>query len=236
MKVRRRHAWGAALIALFALPVLRPDGVPFLERPVGGFFAWFGSVPALNPWLWGSGAPAGDGAPTVREQALAEENAWLREQIARRLLLEEDLGALRQGLEEARPDGLDRMPRALSARVLRTTDAAGHRRSLLIDRGEEDGLVPGLAVVSGLTFLGRVDVVQGQSALVKLVTDRQSRLEAAVRTDRGRRLTGFVRGEGRGAQEGRLELRFLVVPDDAGRLLPGAPLLTSNSDPLVPPA
>lgn len=243
MRLRRRHAWGAVLIALFTLPVLRPEGVPALERPVADTFAWFGRVPALNPHLWGSEASgaATDGAGSAYARGLEQENAVLREEYAQRLRLEDDLGALDGALEGLRRGGLDRLPRALVARVLRTADPSGYRRSILIDRGAQDGLTAGMAVVSGRTFLGTVEVVHGRSALVKLVSDRRSRLEVAVRTTANERLCGFVRGQGSGVDDGDLEVRFVRVPleeragDEAGgRILPGAPVFTSNTDPLVP--
>lgn len=242
MRLRRRHAWGAVLIVLFALPVLRPEGIPAVEQPVADTFAWFGEVPALNPHLWGSAA-SGDEARADSEFArvLEQENAVLREEYAQRLRLEDDLGALEGALEGLRRSGLDRLPRALVARVIRTADPSGYRRSILIDRGAEDGLTRGLAVVSGRVFLGTVEVVQARSALVKLVSDRRSRLEVAVRTTANERLCGFVRGEGSGVDEGDLEIRFVRVPlkervdqESAGRILKGAPVFTSNADPLVP--
>jgi len=234
MKVRRRHAWGAVLIVLFVLPMLRPEGIPLLERPVASFFAWFSRVPALNPRLWSNdeGEDAEGGGPQA--QALAEENAGLREILVRRLLLEEDLRDLKGALDALQNDGLDRLLRVQGARVLRVGDASSFRRSILIDRGSEDGVRMGMAVVSGRVLVGRVEVVHARSAFVKLVTDRRSRLEVALRTTEEVRLTGYVRGEGRGTAEGELDLRFLVVPDDVGWVETGAAVLTSNADPLVP--
>jgi rod shape-determining protein MreC len=234
MRVRRHHAWGAILVVLFVLPVARPHGVAGVERPVGAFFAWFGRMPALNPRLWGSPASTDEHAcPQARQ--LAEENAVLREHYAQRLDLEADLAALDARLKEAlAEEGLDRMPTARVARVLRNADASTWRRSLLVDRGTEDGVLPGLAVVAGPVFLGRVDVVHARSSLVKLLTDQRSRLEVALRTDDGSRLTGYVRGEGRGAADGTLEVRHVRLPHVQGRVLPGAPVFTSNADPRVP--
>jgi rod shape-determining protein MreC len=228
--VRKRHAWGAVLIVLFALPVLRPEGVEVVERPVADSFAWFGKIKVLNPHLWGSSASADDEELSPRARALAHENAVLREGMAQRRRLETDLQALEEAL-----DGLDRRPRALFARVLRTADASAYRRSVLIDRGSADGIRRGMAVVSGRVFVGTVDVVHGRSSLVKLVSDRNSRLEVAIRTTADVRLCGYVRGRGRGASDGALDVRFLRMPgDDVGRILPGAPVFTSNADALVP--
>ena len=244
MRFRGRHAWGALLIVLFALPVLRPEGIPVVERPIADTFAWFGKVPVLNPHLWGSAAAAAaeeEEAASDYARGLEHENAVLREEYAQRLRLEEDLVGLKGALEGLTSAGLDRLPRVLVARVLRTADATAYRRSILIDRGADDGLRRGMAVVSGRIFLGTVEVLQARSALVKLVSDRRSRLEVAVRTTANERLRGYVRGHGTGTVDDDLEVRFALVPvrdevgpEGAGRVLPGAPVFTSNADSLVP--
>ena len=244
MRFRGRHAWGALLIVLFALPVLRPEGIPAVERPVADAFAWFGKVPALNPHLWGSASAASETvaeAPSDYARGLEQENAVLREEYAQRLRLEVDLAELKGALEGLTSGGLDRLPRVVMARVLRTADASAYRRSILIDRGSDDGLQKGMAVASGRVFVGTVEVVQARSAFVKLVSDRYSRLEVAVRTTANRRLCGFIRGHGSGSVDDELDVRFARVPDpdDAsvegiGRVLAGAPVFTSNADPLVP--
>lgn len=231
MRVRRHHLWGATLIVLFALPVLRPDGIDALERPVGSFFGWFGRVPALNPNLWRGDGETGAPAAHPWFQALRVENASLREQIAQQAQVRDDLAGFVRALRDA---GAERPPRAIFARVLRTADAGGARRSLLIDRGAVDGVVPGAGVASGRVFLGRVAKVFRRSSLVRLVTDRQSRLEVAVRTDANTRLTGYVRGSGRPADADDLEITHLKIAEEAGRLEVGEPVVTSNADALVP--
>jgi rod shape-determining protein MreC len=232
MRVRKHHAWGAVLLVLFVLPVIRPQGIEALERPVASFFAWFGRVPVLNPALWAA-ARDGDEDATAADRALRQENAELREAYAERLSRAREVEALAEVLQAALEDTpLDRLPQALRARVLRAHDPSGFRQSLLIDRGGDDGLAVGQAVVSGATYLGRVEVVHGRSALVKLLTDPQSRLAVALRTDRGVRVTGFVRGHGRADRP--LAVEHVHVPLGAGRIQVGAAVLTSNRDPLVP--
>ena len=193
-------------------------------------------MPLLNPKLWGSQVAPADGEPSPYARSLEEENAVLREQIAQRLDLTGDMQRLAEALGARGRGALDRLPRVVVARVLRTADPSDYRRSILIDRGAEDRITRGLAVASGEVFIGTVEVVHGRSALVRLVTDRFSRLEVAVRTEANQRLTGFVRGNGRAATEGTLDVRFVHVPDEAGRILAGAPVYTSNADPMVPPA
>jgi cell shape-determining protein MreC len=83
-------------------------------------------------------------------------------------------------------------------------------------------------------FLGRVAKVFRRSSLVRLLTDRQSRIEVALRTDRNVRLTGFVRGDGRPPDEEDLAVTHVKIEDGEGWLAPGAVVVTSNADVLVP--
>lgn len=225
MRLRKRHAWGAALIVLFALPVLCPKGVPALEDPAGGFFAWFAGVKPLNPRLWEAGSPD-EGEESPRERELRRVVAELWEARLQERARTDDWVALKDTLE------LDRQPVARVARVLRSSDASPSRRSILIDRGTEDGLVEGLPVVLGGALVGRVQVPRARSSLVRLVTDPGARLEVALRTEGGRRVTGFLRR--RAGSEEALEVTSLRLPADAGRLLEHGAVLSSNADPLVP--
>ena len=166
MRLRRKHAWGAALIALFALPVLRPQGVAAIEDPAAGVFTWLAEVPLLNPRLWDPPATSEGDTPRTRElERMIAEQTEARNQGAAR---ETDLQALGDAL------GLDRLPLSRIARVLRAHDPSPFRRSILIDRGTEDGLAEGLPIVAGGVLVGRVQVARGRSALVRLVTDPQS--------------------------------------------------------------
>lgn len=226
MKIRRRHAWSAALIALFALPVLRPQGAGSLEEAPGSAFAWLASVEALNPQLWEHARTGVDDGPRAQEleRVLAELTEARFVEATRR----DDLEALQATTE------LDRAPLTKRARVLRSRDPSQARRSLLIDRGSEDGLVEGCAVVSGGVFLGRVQVVRARSSLVRLVTDPQSRLEVAVRTGNGVRVTGFLARRGPATARDDLEVRNLRLGAGVEGVREHVPVFTSNADPLVP--
>lgn len=226
MKLRRRHAWGAALIALFALPVLRPQGVGALEELPGGFFAWFAGVEALNPRLWERRTPDGGECPRAHE--LERVLAELTEARFAAAALAEDLQGLSDTLE------LDRLPLAKVARVLRAHDPSPSRRSILIDRGSEHGLAEGYAVVSGGVFVGRLQVVRGATSIVRLVTDPQAKLEVAVRTESGRRVTGFLRRRGPAGASDELEMGCVRLGAEAGSVRAHVPVFTSNADPLVP--
>jgi hypothetical protein len=232
MRLRRRHAWGAVLIVLFALPVLRPEGFPSVERPGGSFLGWFARTPLLSPQQWRAGAATDEPAsesPLVR--ALERDRAQIYEARAQEVDRRDALGALASALAES---GLDRLPTVRPARVIRANDPSGFRRGLLIDRGAEDGLEEGCAVVQGDVLLGRVRFLQGRSALVQLVTDPHSRIEVAVRTEKDRRVRGFLHGAPASSSTEELEIRFAVVKEETGAILVNAPVFTSNADDRVP--
>ena len=225
MRLRKRHAWSAVLVGLFALPVLKPDGFPGIE---GAGDAAISSVSraGINPHAWFATEeePEAD-SPRVRELkglllASRTEYYRLREEVEQRTELG---GALSQA-------SLARKPQAVLAQVLRAHDASRHRRSIAIDRGTEDGLAEGLAVVQGRTFLGTVVAPKGRFSRVRLLTDGHARLEVAVVTSNGARAVGYLRGTGDAA---RMPLRF-VKGREGLDVRPGDPVVTGNADERIP--
>lgn len=222
MKLRSRHAWSAVLVALFALPVLKPDGFPGLEGRLDGWLNWTGRMGFGNPHAWRV-APIG-GPGTQREKDLEVIALEQRESYYRLL----DELVQRQSLRDALA-GVERLPVALEARILRAKDASPKRRSVLIDRGAADGVVLGLAVVQGSRLVGLVQHVEESSARVQLLTDPAFRLEVAVRSQEGQRATAYLRG----GNDDAMPLRNV-------RVLPGFtvrrddPVLTSNGTEKVP--
>ena len=230
MRLHKRHAWGAVLIALFALPVLQPDGVPMVEEPTAGAFTWASKIPALNPRMWSS-TDEGDAEFSERARALERELVGVWERYHQ--LLERVKGE--QQLQDALgTSGLDRLPKSLVARVLRAHDPVSFRRSLLIDRGSDDGVEVGQAVVMGRVYVGRVRVVHGRSALVQLVTDPRSRIEVFVRTDKGSLLRGFAQRSGSRDGYDEMRIKFVRLRSDTEVVEVGAPVFTSNFDERVP--
>jgi rod shape-determining protein MreC len=227
MRVRKRHAWSAVLLVLFALPVVKPEGFPGFEGAGDSAVCWFARAGALNPHGWFSREePSGPDSARVRDLtgmllASRAEEYRLREEMAQR----EDL---REWLSKAAP--LTRVPKAVMAKVLRARDASRTRRSIAIDRGTEDGVAPGLAVVQGRTFLGTVASTRGGFARVQLLTDPHARLEVAVVTSGGARAVGYLRG---GGDPDRLALRF-VRRREGVEVRPGDPVVTGNGDERVP--
>lgn len=228
MRLRKRHAWGVVLIALFALPVLKPGGVPLLEEPTGAFFGWFSEI-TPSPQVFARQSTADDDDPRIvelerRNRALWNEHLRRLEQIRQRA---EVLGVLNEG-------DLDRIPQAVLARIIRAHDPVPTRRSVLIDRGREDGVAVGDTVVMGDTYLGRVRFVHASTARVQLLTDPSTEMEVFVRTTKGEMLRGYA--ERRGSKDGHdmLAVEFVHLREGAGVIPPGAPVFTANWDERVP--
>ena len=227
MRLRKRHAWGAILIALFALPVLKPEGIGFVERPLADTLTWPHRHAALRP----GGFSEDDAASSAREHALLAELATVWE---RHLQYKENvhgLKALQDALGQSR---LDRLPRFRRATILMAHDPVSQRRSITLNRGTEDGVKVGNAVVMGHVYLGRVREARDRGSIVQLVTDPRSRLEVFVRTTKNRLLRGYAKRGGRADGGDVLHVEFVQEREDTGRVVAGAPVFTANFDPRVP--
>jgi rod shape-determining protein MreC len=75
-------------------------------------------------------------------------------------------------------------------------------RTLEIDRGFEDGIEPGMSVVSPAGIVGRILRTSPRSSSVLLISDINSKIEAVVQRSRTRVIVG-------GSVDGNLTLRFL---------------------------
>jgi cell shape-determining protein MreC len=229
--LRKRHAWGAILIVLFILPLLKPTGVERIEGPVGALFAWTADVlPGTAAGTTPDEEASADGTD-LRVKQLEEERSKLLDRLMRTRTRVKDLGALKAALDRSE---LDRMPRAVLATVLRAHDPVPMRRSILISRGTADGVQVGHAVVMGDVFIGRVRVARTHSALVQLLTDPRSQLEVFVRTSKGIMLRGYASRSGSRDGVDLLQVEFVRLRGDVGIIRPGAPVFTSNFDERVP--
>lgn len=90
---------------------------------------------------------------------------------------------------------------ALPARVV-GEDASSWFRTIIIDKGREDGLAEGMPVVVAEGVVGRTIRVAAQQSRVLLLTDASSAVAALVQKNRTR---GICRGEGE-----RLTLDFVL--------------------------
>ncbi len=104
------------------------------------------------------------------------ENANLREML---------------NLREQSPEILGPGADLLSAEVI-GRDPSNLLRYLIIDRGSQDRIKPGMAVITARGLVGQIDEVRPNSAKVKLLTDPSSSVIAMVQRSRA---TGSVVGQ-----------------------------------------
>ncbi|MCB0325501.1 MAG: rod shape-determining protein MreC, partial [Bdellovibrionales bacterium] len=87
-------------------------------------------------------------------------------------------------------------------------DPSNWVRTITIDRGSDDGLRPGLAVVDGNAIVGQTTVVNSSSAKVLLLTDSTSAIDAIVQSSRA---AGVIEG---GLRRDTLRLRYIEKLQD----------------------
>ena len=145
---------------------------------------------------------AGLRAENARLQA---ENADLRRQVAELQAAGIDNQSLRQALDFERTYG----HAMLAAQVIgRGPD--GFSITLEIDRGYNDGIRPGMVVVSGAGLVGRISEAGPHAAIVETLADPQSRVNAFLSKSA---LDGTVSG-GPDALQMAINPRFGVAPAD----------------------
>jgi len=93
-------------------------------------------------------------------------------------------------------------------------------RKVILDRGAQQGIEPGLAVVDAQGVLGQVTRVYPIQSEVTLLTDRNQAIPVKV-------VRNGLRGVLFGVGQGRLELRFVLASAD---VQPGDQLVTSGLD------
>lgn len=180
---RNPWAWGLGATAVVLLLVFagatRPvsNVVRWATLPIVQFFSSFGSqtantddrVKELEAQL------AATVVDQVRLQSLEEENKTLRSQA--------------RFLDSS---GYD----SVGARVI-ARDVSGQRALLTIDRGQNDSVEVGQAVITddGI-MVGKISSIEDRIAVVELLTDPNSRVAAAVQS-KGQ-LAGVLEGRGNG--------------------------------------
>jgi rod shape-determining protein MreC len=126
---------------------------------------------------------------------VGEQNEALRSQLA---ALREDNLQLREALVES-----GRLERIAEMRddfevpmrpaALVGVDVSPWFRSVLLDRGQDDGVFSGMPVISADGLVGLVTATSSSAAKTMTVIDRQSAVDATVQRSRSR---GIVRGRG----------------------------------------
>lgn len=111
-------------------------------------------------------------------------------------------------------------------------------RDFAVDRGEREGVRSGLAIVTGETLMGFIDLANSQSARVKLLSDPQSAMKVRV----GRVIDQTFAGPDRyfwlvGRGPGRMEIRDAERKElEAGLIQVGDMVLSDPQDELLPAA
>lgn len=134
---------------------------------------------------------SGLGVSRERLEALEKQNAELRARLAQL----EEARQENERLKELVAFAQERAMATLGARVIGRPVSAWEG-VIVIDRGSEDGVEPGMPVIAAQGLVGQVATVSRRSATVRLVTDQQSGVAAMVQSSR---VLGVVRGSVSGA-------------------------------------
>jgi len=104
------------------------------------------------------------------------------------------------------------------------SDATGLSRTLIIARGSDSGLKPGMAVVSSEGVVGKIIAASPHAARVLLIDDHNSALDAFDQRTRARGIVAGVPDDG-------LTMKYVDRADD---LKPGDQLVASGLDGIFP--
>lgn len=215
----------ARAVAILAVLVVAPLWLARGTTPAGDDWRlrWLSSVERPLRFLR---AAAVNAWGIVRAPSLRVENARLQRELSARQHepvrteeLAREIDRLRRllGLQHAQ----DRP--SVAARVI-GRDATAWFRTLLIDRGREDGLADGAAVVVEAGLVGQVFEAGSSTARLLLVTDPRFRVGALVQRSRAH---GLVLG----TVQGRCYLAYLT---SAEAVQVGDTVLTSGGGPAMP--
>ncbi|OGP52511.1 MAG: rod shape-determining protein MreC [Deltaproteobacteria bacterium RBG_13_52_11] len=157
---------------------------------------------------------------------LKEENYRLQEEVRRLKRENDDLKESAQALERLRRLLLlkERVPiTMISAEVVAYSPSASFR-TIVINKGERDGVKKGVPVVTWEGVVGRVMRISPSSSVVLLVIDRNSSVDCLVQRTRTR---GIVEGEG----GDRCYLRYVPRTED---IQVGDHIITSGLEGIFP--
>jgi rod shape-determining protein MreC len=219
----------AVLIAIFVfvsvgfISLDRQDQLDTLKNPLTAL-----SRPVIHLFSNAGGRAATIGSqsdsPIAAElAALTAERDRLLAENARLKALQQELNQLRQqlGFLEAHP-GLKAIPATIVSR-----DPEGLQRFLVIDRGSNDGITEGMAVVSPDFFVGQVMDVEPSRSRIILSIDVSYQVGAVVQGESHAEGVVF----GRWQEGGRLQMRHL---DPATQVAEGDLVVTSGRTAMVP--
>ncbi len=201
---RRRRLLTAVLVPLVALAsvtsaVRRPTGIGPLEAAAAVVVAPLQAGATVSfSWLGSLGGSFFGGSGTRREnEELRREVDRLRQEVQQSRERVAEAARLQRLLDYREATGY----KMTAARVI-GHDASGLYRTILIDRGTSSGIESQQAVLAPDGVVGRVIKAFPRSALVLLLTDRSSGIDAIVQRTRDQ---GVVQGRGGGG----CELKYL---------------------------
>lgn len=167
------------------------------------------------------------GWETIAEnRRLRAENTSLKSRIGtleRQYNASRDLHARNRQLEDLVNLAQEYNYEVIAARIV-LKDDLGWSKTIIIDRGRGDGIVPNMAVVSGAGLVGKIIEAGYAYSRVLLIIDRSFKVGARLRLSRN---TGIL--EGQGAKQ--LNLNYL--PQEAGAIA-GDDVITSGLGGLFP--
>jgi len=223
---RNRAVLSSAVFVLIAgVLALRTGGERARSDPLGRFF-----LEVMAPLQRGSSAVGHAVAGTWRSVGelmhSREENETLRQRVRE---LEEQVTRLGEAeLENVRLRRLLDLRETLRGDVLTARvigrDATGIARTLVVDRGEADGVVKGAAVLAPEGIVGQVFLASRHAARVLLINDHNSGVDALVQRTRARGIVEGIVDDGCG-------LKFVKRTED---VQVGDAVITSGLDGIFP--
>lgn len=188
-----------------------------LSTPVQSALTWAidGGADTWRSYAWLRG---------VRDEneQLAMENAKLREQLNGLVETKNENERLKKLLTFA-----ENLPgREIPARVI-GVGPVSNALTVRINRGEDDGVVKGMPVVTSDGVVGQIIRATGSSADVLLITDSNSYMGVRNQRSRARAVA-----KGRGDREVTIDFQYALRTDD---LEEGDAIVTSGTDGIFPP-
>lgn len=206
-----------AVALLYAIGALRPvqDAARWVLAPVAGFSAVIGSRFGRTE----AGDPA---ALQAQLKDYGDRLAAVSVDYVKLRSLEEENRLLRDTSKFLSSTGYDHVGARIIARQVQ-----GKTASVLIDRGTDDGLELGMAVIVGDGILvGKITLLNRRLATVTLVSDERSRVAAAPLGTR--KLFGLIEGVGNGVS------RLTLVPQSEP-LKRNDIVVTAGTEEKIPP-
>jgi len=225
LPLRRSWLWLLGFVFAHLVAISRQvdvEGVSLFERTVLSFFG-----PVQDALASIAGGIGGAWSSIADLRSIGEENERLKlrlrdaemQLLSQRLAVEEN--ARLRGFLELRP----RLPMPTLLADVVAREASPWFKTMSINKGLNQGVVPGATVLSPSGVLGRVITASPNSATVQLLVDRDS--GAAVLTERGR-VDGIVSGY-QDEADGSPLLLMKYVPSLAV-VNPGEVVVTSGLD------